>query len=286
MLSGLDRLLIDHGHIHYSSMAQSARTPRNDRVLPEIRRRAIAEYLRTEGGGLVADLEARFDVSSMTIRRDLHTLERQGLAKRTHGGAVAPGLAAQEDSFSQRVNFEVEAKQRLAAEAVSLLSAGETVFIDCSSSAYYVARQILLERIPASIVTNSVPVMQLFATADTQVELTGVGGRLRPLTLSLVGPAAVRTVREHFADKLFLSVKGLAGHGSLTDPDPLECEVKRAMIEQAEKSILLLAPGKIQTRGSHLIAGAEALSLVMAVDLSPGQLKFFDAYGVRVRCVV
>ena len=65
------------------------------------------------------------------------------------------------------------------------------------------------------------------------------------LTLSLVGPAAVRLVRDHFADKLFLSVKGLAGDGSLTDPDPLECEVKRAMIERAEESILLLEPDKL-----------------------------------------
>ena len=60
---------------------------------------------------------------------------------------------------------------------------------------------------------------------------------LAPECRVLVGPAAVRTVREHFADKLFMSVKGLARDGSLTDPDPLECEVKRAMIERAEGSI-------------------------------------------------
>ena len=68
---------------------------------------------------------------------------------------------------------------------------------------------------------------------------------MRKLTLSLVGPAAVRTIRDHFADKLFLSVKGLTSDGSLTDPDPLECEVKRAMIDRAEESILLLAPDKL-----------------------------------------
>ncbi len=90
--------------------------------------------------------------------------------------------------------------------------------------------------------------MQLFTTTDANVELIGTGGWLRRLTLSLVGPAAVRTIREHFADKLFLSVKGIARDGSLTDPDPLECEVKRAMIERAEESILLLEPEKLQNR--------------------------------------
>ena len=254
-------------------------------MLPEIRRRAIAEQLRARGSSSVADLEEEFGVSSMTIRRDLRELDRQGLAKRTHGGAVAPGLAAHEDSFSQRLDVEVEAKQRLAVAAAALVAPGETVFIDSSSSAYYAARQILTNGIPISIVTNSVPVMQLFASSDANVELTGVGGRLRRLTLSLVGPAAVRTVREHFADKLFFSVKGIAGDGSLTDPDPLECEVKRAMIERAEESILLLEPGKLQVRGSHLIASCRTVARVLAAGLTADQVAVLKRTGVRVQNV-
>jgi DeoR/GlpR family transcriptional regulator of sugar metabolism len=233
----------------------------------------------------VADLEQAFQVSSMTIRRDLRELDRMGLARRTHGGAVAPALAAHEDSFSQRVNEEVDAKGRLAVVAASLVEPGETVFIDSSSSAYYAARQILARGISASIITNSVPVMQLVTASEANVDLTGVGGRLRKLTLSLVGPAAVRTIREHFADKLFMSVKGLARDGSLTDPDLLECEVKRAMIEHAEESILLLEPGKLQTRGSHLIARSEQLSLTLAVNFSRDQLARLRATGLRVRGV-
>ncbi len=254
-------------------------------MLPESRRRAIAEHLRARGKGSVSDLEDEFGVSSMTIRRDLRELERQGLAKRTHGGAVAPGLAAHEDSFSHRANVDVEAKERLAAHAASLVLPGETVFIDSSSSAYYVARQIIANGTPASIVTNSVPVMQLFTSADANMGLSGVGGWLRRLTLSLVGPAAVRTVREHFAEKLFLSVKGFAGDGSLTDPDPLECEVKRAMIDRAEETILLLEPGKLQARGSHLITGCERVSLVLAADLSQDELAVLRARGLRVHSV-
>jgi DeoR/GlpR family transcriptional regulator of sugar metabolism len=252
---------------------------------PERRRLAIAERLRARGQESVAVLEEEFDVSAMTIRRDLHELERQGLATRTHGGAIAPGLAAHEDSFSQRVNVEVETKQRLAVVAAAMVEPGETVFIDSSSSAYYVARQIIATGIPASIVTNSLPVMQLCASTVAQVELTGVGGWLRALTLSLVGPTAVRTIREHFADKLFLSVKGLASDGSLTDPDPLECEVKRAMIDRAEESILLLQSSKLLERGSHLIASCSRLSLVIAADLSPNQVRQLEGTGVKLRCV-
>jgi DeoR/GlpR family transcriptional regulator of sugar metabolism len=254
-------------------------------MLPEIRRRAIAEHVQAHGSSSVADLEQEFNVSSMTIRRDLRELDRQGLAKRTHGGAVAPGLAAHEDSFSQRLGIDVAAKERLAMAAAALVEPGETVFVDSSSSAYYVARELVGRGIAASIITNSVPVMQLVTTSDANIELTGVGGRLRKLTLSLVGPAAVRMILDHFADKLFLSIKGLAGDGSLTDPDPLECEVKRAMIERAEASILLLEPDKLKARGSHRIASAEEISLVLAADLSHDQVAQIQRRGVRVKCV-
>jgi DeoR/GlpR family transcriptional regulator of sugar metabolism len=257
----------------------------NEHLLPEIRRRAIAEQLRTRGGSLVTDLEREFQVSSMTIRRDLRELERQGLAKRTHGGAIAPDVAAHEDSFSQRLVVDVELKKRLAAEAAGLVEPGETVFIDSSSSGYYAAREIIARGIQATIITNSVPIIQSFSSADANVELTGVGGLLRKLTLSFVGPAAVRMIRDHFAEKLLLSVKGLTPDGSLTDPDLLECEVKRAMIEQAEESILLLEPEKLQMRGSHVIASLDQLSLVLAANLSGPQVTRIQKTGVRLRRV-
>ena len=161
-------------------------------LLPEIRRRAIAEHVRARGSSSVADLEQEFQVSSMTIRRDLRELDRQGLAKRTHGGAVAPGLAAHEDSFNQRLDIDVAAKERLAIDAASLVEPGETVFVDCSTSGYYAAREIISRGISVSIITNSVPIMQLVASTDANVELIGTGGWMRKLTLSLVGPAAVR----------------------------------------------------------------------------------------------
>jgi DeoR/GlpR family transcriptional regulator of sugar metabolism len=258
---------------------------RNEQLLPEIRRRGIAEHLRTQGGSLVADLEREFQVSSMTIRRDLRELERQGLAKRTHGGAIAPGFAAHEDSFSQRLSVDVEIKELLAREAASLVEPGETVFIDSSSSGYYAAREIITRGVQATIITNSVPVMQLFSSTAANVELTAIGGMLRKLALSFVGPAAVRSIREHFADKLLLSVKGLTNDGSLTDPDLLECEVKRAMIERAEESILLLEPAKLQMRGSHVIASLDELSVVLAANLAGEQAARIQRSGVGLRLV-
>jgi len=84
------------------------------------------------------------------------------------------------------------------------------------------------------VLTNSLPVMELlFKEGGPGLEVIGIGGTLRRLTRSFVGPFAVRTVQGHFADHLFLSVKGIAQNGMLTDADPLEAELKRTMIEQA-----------------------------------------------------
>src|SRR5437868_136232 len=78
-----------------------------------------------------------------------------------------------------------------------------------------------------------------------ELEVIGIGGNLRRLTRSFVGPFAVRTVQGHFADRLFFSVKGIAANGMLTDAEPLEAELKRTMIEQASDTVLLIDHSKL-----------------------------------------
>src|SRR5215218_3762865 len=111
--------------------------------LPEQRQQRIALRVREAGSVTVAGLEKERGISAATARRDLAVLERRGKVKRTHGGAVPPGLTQHEDSFHQRLGEAVEQKKRLARAAAALLEAEETVFIDSSTTAYYVARRIL-----------------------------------------------------------------------------------------------------------------------------------------------
>ena len=185
----------------------------------------------------VAPLESEFGVSGMTARRDLAALEREGRATRTYGGAVAPGLAGHEDSFATRAESEVAAKEALAAAAAAMVEPGQAVFLDSSTTAYVTARRILAGGAPVTVVTNSLPIMSLFAAGEPPAaELVAVGGSLRKLTLSYVGPDSVRAIRGHLADLAFFSVKGVSEDGRLSDPDPLEAEVKRAMVEQAERA--------------------------------------------------
>lgn len=255
-------------------------------MLAESRRAAIADLLRSAGSVTVAELEERFGISSMTARRDLADLERQGRARRTHGGAVLPAISAHEDSFVKRLETAPEAKRALAAAAVATLTSGESVFLDSSSTAYFVAQRILEQGIEATVITNSLPIMDLVGTSGSpNVELIGICGTLRRLTRSFVGPFAVHTVLGHFGDRLFLSVKGVTRDGVLTDADPLEAEVKATMIAHAEEAVLLIDDSKLEARGLNAVGRVGDLAAVLTYGVPPRALAPLRATGVEVRAV-
>jgi DeoR/GlpR family transcriptional regulator of sugar metabolism len=252
-------------------------------LVPAQRRRLIADRIRKAGSVTVATLEAEFGVSPMTARRDLQILEREGRARRTHGGAVAPTLARDEDAFQSRLAEAAEAKQRLGERAAELIGPGETVFVDCSTTAYHAIRSLMESGREATILTPSVAVMDLIARSDApRLELLGLAGSLRRLTRSFVGPQTVRAIQDHFADKLLLSVKGLAPGNVLTDANPLEAEVKRTMISRARESILLIDETKLDNPGLAAIAPLTDVEMVLVRGGSRDQLRALAESGVPI----
>src|SRR4051794_16072153 len=253
-------------------------------VLGETRRSLVAEMLQSSGAVTITDLQARFGVSPMTARRDLAVLEERGVARRTHGGAVLPSIAAPENSFRQRLRYAPQATARLAEAAFSLLSPGETVFLDASSTTYHVARLIVDRGLSLRVITNSLPVLQELSGCDqAAADVIAIGGTFRRLTCSYVGPAAVRSVRDHFADRLLMSVTGVTPTGMLTDADVLEAEVKRAMLEQADQSALLLDESKLTARGRQAIAPIAKVSLILADGLGAHDHERLAELGATVR---
>jgi DeoR family transcriptional regulator of aga operon len=255
-------------------------------ILPDERRRLIAQRLRQHGSVSVSALEAEFGISPMTARRDLDELERRGVARRTHGGAVLPGLSSHEDSFLQRLEVEVEAKERLAEAALALLEPGEAIFVDSSTTAYFAARRLVRENVRCTLLTNAIPIMDLLCEVDAaQVELVGAGGTLRKLTRSFVGPVAVRSIEAHFADHVLFSVRGITHDGFLTDPDPLEAEVKRAMLSRARQAVLLVDGTKFDRTALAQIADVGQVGVLLAADVPEPALQPLVAAGVDVRRV-
>jgi DeoR/GlpR family transcriptional regulator of sugar metabolism len=177
-----------------------------------------------------------------------------------------------------------EAKSALAKAAAARVLEGEAIFLDGSSTAWHVAQALLDRGVGCTVITNSLPIMELLANhASTAIELIGIGGQLRRLTQSYVGPFAVHTTLGHFADRCFFSVKGITADGALTDADPLEAEIKRAMIAHAEEAVLLADRSKLTARGLNVIGRIGDLTgIVTDGPVSPSLRAAAEAAGVEI----
>jgi DeoR/GlpR family transcriptional regulator of sugar metabolism len=249
------------------------------RLLPALRQDAIAERLRSTGSVTIAEVEALFGISPVTVRRDLEQLERRGVVRRTHGGAVLPAGSAQ---ASER-GPEPETARALAEAAADMLAPRDSLFLDSSALSLELARRILETGLSVTLLTNSVRVMHLvYVHAGPGIDLIGLGGTLARPSGSFVGPATVRAVAEHFADRLFLGVAGVTTAGMLTESDPLEAEIKRAMIAQASGAVLLLDAATLAGHGLIAVAEVGELSAVIAAGVEPAALGPVRAPGVAL----
>src|SRR3954449_11502461 len=129
------------------------RTDEGPGVLAESRRREIAERLRATGAVTVGEAEERYGVSPMPARRALAERERRGVVRRTHGGAVLPTISAHEDSFARRLDVRAEDKTALAVAGVDPLTPRETIFLDSSTTTYYVAKRLVDIGLSATVLT-------------------------------------------------------------------------------------------------------------------------------------
>ena len=246
----------------------------------------ILDLLREQGSVSVAAVEERFGVSPMTARRDLAVLAESGYARRTHGGAMLPELAAHEDSFQSRVEQDIDVKTRLAKAVVATIKPDETIFIDSSSSAYYVVREIVEAGVAVTLLTNSLPVMTMVTTSNAaQIELIGIGGGFRTLTRSFVGAETVRMIERFFVDRIVFSVKGVEREGFLTDPDTLEADVKRAMINRARSVVLVAQAQKFAERGLNVIVSADQVDVAFLCEPPSAGVGILRSAGVDVHSV-
>ncbi len=264
-------------------MTKADHTPTARGLVPAQRRALIAQRLRATGSVTIAELESEYGMSAMTARRDLHELERQGSARRTHGGAVSPQTTRREDSFRFRLEQAADAKKRLGAAAAAHVADGEAVFVDSSTTAYAALESLLAAGRRFTVLTNSIPVMDLVAQTDApNASLIGLSGSLRAATRSFVGPQTIDAIARHFADKLIFSVKGVTPDGTLTEADALEAEVKAAMVSRARESLLVVDGSKFEATGLNAITPVQTVTRVLVADTAREHITSLRRSGITV----
>ncbi|MFJ3724036.1 DeoR/GlpR family DNA-binding transcription regulator [Streptomyces sp. NPDC090045] len=248
------------------------------------RRQEILRLARAAGSVDVVALADRFQVTSETVRRDLKALDRSGLLRRVHGGAIPAGRLDFEPDLGEREAAAADEKDRIALAALAELPDGGSVVLDAGSTVARLAAVIPVE-IALTVVTHALPVAARLA-AHTGIDLHLVGGRVRHRTRAAVDAWALRAYVEIRADVLFLAADGFTAEGGLTTPDLAEAAVKRAAMGAARRVVLLADSAKAgQEHFARFGSFADVHLLITDTGLAPADKAAIEAAGTEVELV-
>jgi DeoR/GlpR family transcriptional regulator of sugar metabolism len=225
-------------------------------MLAEERRELILHTVRNGRGAEVVELARRFDVSEMTVRRDLARLAREGKLTRVHGGAMSDP----EPPFAQIAVERFEEKRRIGRAAAALVTNGQTVIVDVGTTTLQFARQLRGREL--TVVTSNLAVIEELLP-EPRIELVVLGGVVRRNYRSLVGMLAEDALRQLSADVVFLGASGIREDLSVMDTTMVEVPIKRGMIAASRRAVLLVDAAKFRMHGSVRICGADELDAVV-----------------------
>ena len=252
-------------------------------MYPEERQQAIAALVLSHGRASVAELAEAYSVTTETVRRDLAILDRAGLLRRVHGGAVpVRSLHVVETGVVERDATHTAHKDAIARAAADFFPlSGCSVLFDAGTTTARVAALLPSDR-DLLVVTNSVPIAARAATSG-RVSWQLLGGRVRGLTGAAVGEQAVRTLESLRIDVAFIGANGITIRHGLSTPDPDEAAVKHAMVGCANFVVVVADSSKIGHEDLVSFAPIDAIDvLVTDAELRPADRTALTERGVEV----
>jgi DeoR/GlpR family transcriptional regulator of sugar metabolism len=235
--------------------------------------------VRARGFASLPELAEELRVSESTVRRDLDQLESAGTAKRTHGGVFYAGTSPKLPHFDERQPAQWDKKRQIARRVAQLVEDGDSLILDGGTTAYEVAR--LLVGRPLQIVTNSLPVANLFSS-DVNSDLVLLGGYVYPRIGVSLGPHANEMLAHVNVRKTILSVAG-ANERGFYNSNLLLVETERAMMHAAEEVIVVADSTKFGHQSLAHLCPLEAVhKLVVDNEIAPEWQQRVVAAGVNL----
>ena len=245
------------------------------------RRQRILGMVGAQGRVRIAELVAALGVSEPTIRKDLSLLELERLLRRTHGGAIAVRPQF-EPSIDDRSMLHAEAKDLIARECAGEIARGDSVFLDSGTTVLRIAR--LLDQEHVNVLTNSLGVAAALADKPPSIRHTLLGGTVRSLGGTVVGPIALETLARFTVNIAFVSASGL-GESGISVADVAETQVKRAVIERARKVVVPIDSSKFGVADFVSVCGLDRVDLVVTEAASEEIRELCADNGVELRVV-
>ena len=238
------------------------------------RRSMIAQIVIEKGKVLLTDLIAQFAITETSIRRDLVILESQGQLKRIHGGAISVAGNSRFESYSEKMQLNINAKRRIGKAAVEMINPHDVVLFDSGTTTVQIIKQIPADlRLGASIrmVTNSVAISQEVLSWPSP-NLIILGGIYLPDYQATAGPQTLRQLQDLTADIVFLGADGLTISGGATTADILMAEVDRLMVERSRRTILVADSSKFGCVGFVPVKPVTAFQTIISDTNAPPEI--------------
>src|SRR6266404_5269646 len=246
---------------------------------PQERQHRIGEFLQQVEFASLEEIARQVKSSISTVRRDLTFLEGGGMVQRTHGGARIVSPRSDEFTFSARDTHQLEEKEAIGRACAELIRPNQSVIIDAGTTVYHVARY--LESKAPQIITNSLPVANLFASAN-RLEVVVSGGVLYPRLGVLVGPLAVEAFSKIHVDVAIMSAGGISLDG-ITNSHGLLIDIQRAMIHAAQKVIFCFDHTKFGRKSIAPLCALDCVDTIVSDCAAPAELvQSLRACGIEV----
>jgi Transcriptional regulators of sugar metabolism len=246
------------------------------------RRHRILERVAEDQTIHVGELAREFDVSEMTIRRDIRRLERDGFVRQTYGGATAHLTRALDVAFNARALQHTREKRRIGMRATHLLGDARVVFVGIGTTAEQFAR-FLPVRPGLVVVTASLTTASLLGTRP--VEVVALGGAVRRDELTCVGPVAAATLARFRFDLAVIGAAGLSAQWGLTELDDDDAEIQRLAIERSARVVVIADGSKIGTAMNAIVTEAGAIQ-TLVTDESASTLELAALTGAGLDVVI
>lgn len=212
---------------------------------PVERKNAILQTLYDQGKVKIDELSSLLRVSTMTIRRDLDSLEKEGKVIRVHGGAVLSKPLVQETPFTQKENIKLKQKKEIAEKAVSFIKDGQTIMLDAGTTTLEIAK-LIKQRENITIITNDIYIAAFLIDSNLKVIVTG--GEVQNNIGTMFGPQTDTFLQNVFVDHLFLGSPAIDIEAGVTSPSLEKSLMKKLMMEAAEATWLVADATKLDTK--------------------------------------
>lgn len=256
-------------------------------MLARERQNTIVEIVNREGSVRVKNLSKKFGVTEDSIRKDLAHLEKDGMLKKTYGGAVRVRTNSHDRYVSQRIGKNVEEKRVIAKRAYEIIQDGDVIFLDISTINIELVKLIVEADRPVTVVTNMIDaILIMLYEKDTKTKLIFLGGKLNRGRDGFVGTITNRNISNYQFDKAFMGVVGIeVNRNRVYTYDTEDALTKKSVMEVSNECYMLMEREKLSKDGNYKYASIDEFTgLIMEESVEGTIMSELKSYNINIYC--